>query len=257
MAPPALALAACLAWGGCFVSRGDALEDVGRDVIEDATVADDSVGEGDALPEDVGRADEASAPDVFPDASPDVSEEDAGGGDSGDDEGGADAVRRTVRQLTEAEGRALIRAVIHEATGTSSDPCHPTLDERIIEDVALVDLAIRAELDLYAPVQCIDGPDCGRCFGVSGFEFLTDEAGDDEEISGDPDGFTDAEAAQIADLRRSRAAGVGLLRAADYSYVAWAFGDGEVDDGDKARAEELLRAMVRTLIAELVRDGLI
>jgi hypothetical protein len=171
-----------------------------------------------------------------------------------------------VRYLTEAEGREVIREVVHTETGSPTDPCaHPTLDERLTEDLPFrSDLAPDPSvpvgtIDLLAPEISVEpSPPCpGAAWPTVGFEFMTDEAGDDEGLSGNPAGLTDDEEALLADLRARHEVGIAVLRATDYPYRFVELMDGRFDDTDRVRAEDLLRAAVRTLLDDLRRDGMI
>ncbi len=165
-----------------------------------------------------------------------------------------------VRYLTEAEGRASIREVVRMETGTPADPCaRPTLDERIAEDLPFRGGRDEGLIDLLAPEISVEpAPPCpGAVRPTVGFEFMTEEAGDDEDVSGDPAGLSDADEAWLAELRARHEAGVAVLRATDYPYRFVELMDGRFDDTDRARAEELLRAAVRSWIDELRRDGMI
>jgi hypothetical protein len=170
-----------------------------------------------------------------------------------------------VRYLTEAEGRALIAATVEEATSSPADPCEaPVLADRLQEDQSFSHFdgadtsGVQANVDLLATEIAVElTPECGG--GVRpavGFEFMTDEAGDDEDVSGDPNGLTDAEETYLDGLRDGRRASISALRAADYPYDVVDYG-GYVEDYDRARAEELVRQTVRAILDELRRDGLI
>lgn len=169
-----------------------------------------------------------------------------------------------VRYLTEAEGRELIRDVAREETAFPSDPCErPTLDERLRVDVSFPGDADPdppiARIDLLAAAVDVEPtPSCpGDHRPAVGFEFLTDEAGDDEDLSGNGDGLSDAEEAFLGTLRARRAAGIAAIRATDHAYVVVETVDGRTDDSDRLRAEESLRETVRALLDDLRRDGMI
>jgi len=170
-----------------------------------------------------------------------------------------------VRYLTEAEGRAVIREVVHTETGSPTDPCaHPTLDERLTEDVPFRSRIAPPSfhvgtIDLLAPEISVEpSPPCpGGSRPTVGFEFMTEEAGDDEDLSGNPAGLTNADEAGLAELRALHEVGIAVLRATDYPYRLVELMDGRFDDTDRPRAEDLLRAAVRTLLADLRRDGMI
>lgn len=164
--------------------------------------------------------------------------------------------------LSEAEGRALIVAAVHEDGAEWADPCaSPTLAERLTgasEDVPFEAEGVRAEVDLLAPAISVEWTeDClGGFRPAVGFEFATDERGDDEDLSGDPAGFTAAEAAALPGLRERYEAALAVLRATDFSYGVRDYGD-YVDDSDRLRAEQAVKDAVRTVLDELKRDGFI
>ncbi|MBI5490929.1 MAG: hypothetical protein HY905_26590 [Deltaproteobacteria bacterium] len=170
-----------------------------------------------------------------------------------------------LRYLTEAEGRALIAETIAADTTPPANPCEePVLADRVLEDQPFVRLAddgttaARASIDILAPEIHVEvTPECPAAWRASvGFEFATDEAGDDEDVSGNPDGLTDAEEAALASLRESRAAAVAVIRSSDHPYDVWDYG-AWVEDYDRANAEEEVRQAVRNLIADLRRDGML
>ncbi len=220
-----------------------------RDVVE--TVDDAATDTNDV-------ADDA-APDVAEDVAPDVDDTDsimAGGRPDG---------FHYTRYLTEAEGRALIAATVAEATAPPADPCEtPVLAERLAEDRMFAEGepagtgSVLANIDLLAPEIAVEtSPECpGGIRPSVGFEFMTDEAGDDEEVSGDPDGLTGAEETYLAGLREERRAAISVLRAADFPYDVVDYG-GYIEDYDRTRAEGLVRDTVRAIIDGLRRDGLI
>lgn len=164
--------------------------------------------------------------------------------------------------LTEAEGRAAIVEAVREDAAETADPCAaPTLAERldgVPEDRPFEAEGVRASVDLLAPAISVEWTeDClGGFRPAVGFEFATEERGDDEELSSDPDGFSAAEAAALPGLRERYEAAIALLRAAEFSYGVWDYG-GYVDDSDRARAEAAVRAAVRVVLDELKRDGFI
>ncbi|MBN1771116.1 MAG: hypothetical protein JXB32_07645 [Deltaproteobacteria bacterium] len=172
-----------------------------------------------------------------------------------------------VRYLTEAEGRAAIEAAVEETTATPTDPCEsPTLHERLATDRTLslpaTDGAggVTATVDLFAPAlpAAEETPPCpARARPAVGFEFLTDEAGDDEDVSDDAAGLTDAEEASLRTRRERHEAGIAVLRTRDYPYRFLELVGGGTDDYDRLRAEEDLRAAVRALIDDLRRDGML
>ena len=172
-----------------------------------------------------------------------------------------------VRYMTEAEGRAAIVGAVREATATPADPCEsPTLDERLRPDVTLSLAAtpeaggVTATVDLLAPELAAgeEAPPCpARARPAAGFEFVTAEAGDDEDVSGDPAGLTDAEEASLRGRHERREVGVAVLRARDYPYRFLELVGGATDDRDRLRAERELRDAVRTLVEDLRRDGML
>jgi hypothetical protein len=175
-----------------------------------------------------------------------------------------DGHRYTV-YLTEAEGRALIDEVVGEETVGDTDPCRPALHLRLHEDwgFRLDDTAIPGfdpglEADRLAPemrIEIDEAPPCPPGFlPPIGFEFMTEEAGDDQDVSADPRGLTDAEEAVLDEFRTAGTAAIARIRADDFPYevVDW---DGWLDESDKARAESLVRETVRALLADLRRDG--
>jgi hypothetical protein len=167
-----------------------------------------------------------------------------------------------VQYLLEAEGRAAIAAVVEEETATPTDPCErPTLHERLLTDQPFPgdSPATNDNIDLLAPAIDVElDPPCpGGYRPAVGLEFMTAEAGDDEDVSGNPAGLTDEEEEAYGALRERREAALTPLHATDYPYRVVEFVDGRTDDSDRARAEELLRAAVRTFLDELRRDGMI
>lgn len=164
--------------------------------------------------------------------------------------------------LSEAEGRALIAEAVHEERDEWADPCAaPTLAERLTgtpEDQPFEADGIQANVDLLAPAISVEWTeDClGGYRPAVGFEFATEEAGDDEDLSRNPAGFTDAEEGVLPALRERYEAAIALLRATDFPYGVWDYG-WYVDDSDRARAEQALRDAVRVLLDDLQRDGFI
>jgi hypothetical protein len=166
-----------------------------------------------------------------------------------------------VRYLTEAEGRALIEEVVRDdGTTARPAPCPvPTLTERLLVDVPFPPGGAIARIDLLAPATSAE--ETPPCPGVDrpavGFEFMTDEAGDDEDFSGNPEGLSDADEAHLATLRARREAAIAPFRASDYPYRVVRFIDDRIDDTDRFRAEDLLRDAVRGFLDDLRRDGMI
>lgn len=171
------------------------------------------------------------------------------------------------RYLTEAEGRAAIADAVREATATPTDPCeNPPLHERLVAggDLSLPAAGgaapVAASIDLLAPALPAEeeSPPCPpRARPPVGFEFLTAEAGDDQDVSGDPAGLTNAEETSLRTRRDRRETGVAVLRASDYPYRYLELVGGGTDDHDRLRAEEELRAAVRALVEDLRRDGML
>jgi hypothetical protein len=166
-------------------------------------------------------------------------------------------------RLTELEGRAVIRAAIAEAALEDTDPCAvPTLSERMREDQSLAILNAEAEpagsavIDLFAPQDTIPaGETCpARLRQAVGFEFMTPEEGDDEDVSGRTEGFTRTEREALAARRTLGKEAMAVLDAESFPYATLEYAD---PSPYRARAEENLRAAVLELIAELRRDGML
>jgi len=217
------------------------------DVVEETVpveVGEDDAGTEDAVPEDV-VAEDAAVDTFDPDAIfP------------------GDMVYGThyTRYFGEAEGRAILAGVVREETGTASGPCAtPTLADRLREDQPFGGGGFSIGVDLLAPALAIEAsPECPGALRVAvGLEFMTDEAGDDEDVSGNPAGLTDAEEAELRELDARHEAHVRPLPATDYAFDVWEYEDGTIDDSDRARAEGLLRDTVRAIVDELKRDGCI
>ena len=211
--------------------------------------------------EDVGEttSDVADVTDAVDETTPDTYDPDSMIG------GGRPEGMHYVRYLTEAEGRALILAAVGVAGEEDIDPCaSPALGERLRADQPYVhEDDVHAEpvavnVDLLAPEIGADPrPECPTHPGTTiGFEFMTDESGDDQAVSGDPDGLTPGELAHLADLRTIGATAISAIRAADYPYDVVDYG-GWVEESDRTRAEELVRQTVRAILDELRRDGLL
>jgi hypothetical protein len=162
-----------------------------------------------------------------------------------------------LRYLTEAEGRAIVLDAVRAADGEPG-PCMPvTLGDRLSEDQPFVhDVGpVNATIDLLSATyntSCPPSP-----FPPVGFEWMTEEAGDDEDVTGNPAGLTDAEELTLRNLRDVHQAAIAVLPATDYAYSVWDYGGGIVDDSDRARAETLLRETVREIVEDLERDGFI
>jgi hypothetical protein len=170
-----------------------------------------------------------------------------------------------VRFLTEAEGRALIAETVLEETSVPANPCEePVLTGRLAEDrtyarrEGAATSGVYARIDLLAEELAVEEtPECpGGLRPAVGFEFAVDDSGDDEDVSGDTEGLTDTEEAYLGRLRETGTAAISVLRSADHPYDVWDYG-GWIEDYDRARVEEEIRAEVRTILDELRRDGLI
>jgi hypothetical protein len=118
---------------------------------------------------------------------------------------------------------------------------------------------VLGRIDLLAPALDVEpAPPCpGGHRPAVGFEFMTEEARDDEDVTGDAEGLTDAEESVLRGLRERREAGIAPLHATDYPYRVLELMDGRLDDSDRRRAEDLVRAAVRALLDDLRRDGMI
>jgi hypothetical protein len=217
----------------------------------DVTETAIEVGE-DTPPVEVGE-DDAGVEDVaVEDVEPEWVEPD--GGINGDMPAGT----HYLRYFTEAEGRAILLDAINAADGEPSPPCMPyTLGDRLREDQPFVregDEPVNASIDLlaerYVP-PCLRGE-----LPAVGFEWMTEEARDDEDVTGNPAGLTDAEELALRNLRASAAAAISVLPATDYAYSVWDY-EGWIDDSDRARAETLLRETAREIVDDLRRNGFI
>jgi hypothetical protein len=166
------------------------------------------------------------------------------------------------RYFSEVEGRQLVLDAIRESEGVPAPPCAPlVLSDRLNEDQPFVTTGDRVEpvnvsVDLLAEsyvAPCMRGE-----LPPVGFEWMTDEARDDEDVTANPAGLTEGEERSLAMMREAGTAGIAVLKAADYSYQVWEeYGGGYVDESDRARAETLLRETVREIVNDLRRDGLI
>lgn len=251
-AAPAVALGLGAA-GGLGCEEGLNLVGTGADA-PDAGETVDIVAEGSA--DDAGREDAAPTEDatVPEDAGPDDAEPDWG------IEGDIAPGTYYTRYLSETEGRALIAGIADTVTGAPTDPCaHPTLAERLRADQPFAAPGVTVEVDLFAPAAAVEeAPPCpGARRPAVGFEFLTVEAGDDEDVSGRPEGLTDAEERALAALDATHEAHVRPLPATDYAFTVIEYDDGWIDDSDRARAERLLGDTVREVLDGLRRDGCI
>jgi hypothetical protein len=169
-----------------------------------------------------------------------------------------------IRYLTEAEGRALIDDAVAGETvpGPAGFPplagrIQPDRPFRIVEPVPATEPGLN--VDRLAPSIRVPVPGDPGADGLApavGFEFMTDEAGDDQEVSGDPDGLTRREESLLDGLRSERSAAIERLRSADYPYDVWVHEwDGWEDDSDKVNAENAVRETIRALLDDLRRDG--
>ena len=217
----------------------------------DATETTVEVGH-DTPPVEVGE-DDAGVEDVaVEDAEPEWVEPD--GGINGDMPAGT----HYLRYFTEAEGRAILLDAIRAADGEPTPPCMPyTLGDRLREDQPFVregDEPVNASIDLLAEPfipPCVRGE-----LPAVGFEWMTEEARDDEDTTGNPAGLTDAEELALRNLRAGASAAISVLPATDYAYGVWDY-EGWIDDSDRARAETLLRETAREIVEDLRRNGLI
>ena len=241
-AVPAVALGLG-ASGGLGCEEGLNLVGTGADA-PDAGETADVVAEGST--DDAGREDAAPTED----ASPDDAEPDWGM------EGDMAPGTFYTRLLSELEGRELIAAAVVEPETAPYDPCpHPALTERLRPDQDFVAPGVATNVDLLAPEE---SPPCpGTLLPAVGFEFLTEEAGDDEDVSGRPEGLTDGEERALAALDATHAAHVRVLPATDYAFTVIEYDDGWIDDSDRARAERLLGDTIREILDGLRRDGCI
>ena len=213
-----------------------AVDDAGRDVERDDAALEDA-----PTPEDV---------TVPEDAGPDDAEPDYGW------EGDMDPGRYYTRFISELEARELIAAAAVGPETAPYDPCpHPSPAERLQPDQDFAAPGVAVNVDLLAPEE---PPPCpGVRLPAVGFEFQTEEAGDDEDLSGRPEGVTDAEEGVLAELDAAHAAHVRVLPATDYAYTVIEYPDGWIDDSDRARAELLLGETIREILDGLRRDGCI
>jgi hypothetical protein len=254
-AGPAVALG--LGAGGVACDGGVSLVGEEQDVVDAADVTETTPDVVETTPDVV-----ETTPDVV-ETTPDVSE---ATDDTYEPEeifpGGRPEGEFYTAYLSEVEGRALIADAVREEAAEDIDPCAaPSLVDRLgeaPEDLAFEAEGVRADVDLLAPAISVEWTE--ECLGgyrpAVGFEFLTEERGDDEDLSGDPAGFTAAEAATLPGLRERYEAAITLLRATEFSYGVWDY-DGYIDDSDRVRAEEAVKAAVRVVLDELKRDGFI
>ena len=133
-----------------------------------------------------------------------------------------------------------------------------TLGERLVDDQPFVregEEAVNIGVDLLADPYV---PPCVRPgLPAVGFEWMTEEARDEEDLTANPAGVSSAEEASLRVLRERREAAISVLRATDYSYGVWEYEGGYIDDYDRARAETLLRETVREIVDDLRRNGFI
>lgn len=180
--------------------------------------------------------------------------------------------------LREAEGQAALELAIlehdreaREAAPAEPEPCAPPspadrlqLDGNFIRAADGPAPAIDVRVDVLLPT--LRRPADERCpeleLPAVGFELLTEEAGDDEDHSGDPYGLTHAEERALQELRERGEALITILRPADYPVVV-RFRDTNYDDGPSMEEREVedaqrrLRATVRAILATLRREGLL
>ncbi|MBN1772374.1 MAG: hypothetical protein JXB32_13980 [Deltaproteobacteria bacterium] len=184
--------------------------------------------------------------------------------------------------LREAEGCAALELAILEADreareSASEDPgpcAPPTLESRMQSDGNFIraadaqTAAIDVRVDVLLPALSLPADELcpERALPAVGFELLTEEAGDDEEHSGDPYGLTHAEERALQTLRERGEAMIAILRPEDYPVVVH-FRDSAViddDDGpsspsmeerDVEDAQRRLREAVRAILATLRREG--
>jgi hypothetical protein len=250
-AVPAAALGLGVAGGACdgglnLAGEPDAGGDAAADVLTDTTTVEDTVAD-DVAAEDVVTED--AAPE---DAPADIELPEGINGDM-------PAGTYYLRFFSEAEGRAIIHETVLDADGDPGPSCEPvTLGERLVDDQPFVregDAPVNVGVDLLADPYV---PPCARPgLPAVGFEWMTEEARDEEDVTGNPAGVSAAEEAALRALRERREAAISVLRAADYSYDVWEYEGGTIDDHDRARAETLLRETVREIVDDLRRNGFI
>ncbi|MBI5500414.1 MAG: hypothetical protein HY907_09235 [Deltaproteobacteria bacterium] len=263
-AVPAVALGLGTAGGACdgglnlAGTEPDAADatDTTADVAPDTTTPIDAIADV-VAPEDV-AAEDITPEDVAPeDASPEDAPEEieVPDGLNGDMPAGT----YYLRYLSEAEGRTLIHETVLETDGDPTPPCDPaTLGERLNDDQPFAhdgETPVAIDVDLLSDPYV---PPCARPgLPAVGFEWMTEEARDDEDLTANPAGVSAAETSALRALRESRAAAISVLRATDYSYGVWEYEDGWIDDSDRTRAESLVRETVREIVDDLRRNGFI
>lgn len=178
--------------------------------------------------------------------------------------------------LREEEGRAALELAIleeeREARVTdpgSCDPCAgPSPADRLQLDGNFIraadELAPAIDVRIDALLPALDSPGDEACPAESlpavGFELLTEEAGDDEDHSGDPYGLTDAEERGLQALHANGTALITILDPRDFP-VTVQFRDTGNDDGPSMEEREVedaqrrLREAVRAVLATLRREG--
>jgi hypothetical protein len=170
------------------------------------------------------------------------------------------------RYLTEAEARAVIDDELRTSSARPAGPCDALLlGDRLQQDLLFEHPTVgsygpvRAEIDLLAPAQEL--PAEGTCpaaqLAAVGVEFTTDAAGDDESVSGDPDGLTAAERQALDRLRTEATAAMLVLSDQDFPYEVEEGTPPDATAAARAPAEDELRVRVRQFVDELRRDGLI
>ena len=180
--------------------------------------------------------------------------------------------------LREAEGRAALELAVLEADREAREsdqdvltPCTPPpladrmqLDGNFIRAADGPTPALDVRVDVLLPTFRRSADE--RCpeleLPAVGFELLTEEAGDDEDHSGDPYGLTHAEERALQALYERGEALLTILRPEDYPVVV-RFRDTADDDGPSMEEREVedaqrrLRETVRAILATLRREGLL
>jgi hypothetical protein len=166
------------------------------------------------------------------------------------------------RYFSEAEGRQLMLDAIRESEGLPIPPCAPlVLSDRLNDDQPFVAPGDRLP-PVNASIDLLSEPYVAPCMRGSlpavGFEWMTEEARDDEDVTRNPAGLTDEEEDGLAILRETGSAAISVLKAADFSYQVYEeYGGGSIDESDRPRAEAQVRDAVRAIVEDLLRDGLI
>lgn len=170
------------------------------------------------------------------------------------------------RYLTESEARAAIVDELREAYAPVG-PCDaPSFGDRALEDQLYEHATVgtygpvHARIDVLAPALDLPADDtCPALRRVAvGVEFTTEAAGDDESLSGNPDGLTTAERQAVTQLRIDGDDSILVLSDQDFPYEVYeGMADASADPTARATAEDALRARVRLFVDDLRRDGLI